>query len=547
MLCPLRHQNLRRSGSSSSRWNPRTSPVGPGKSKRLLLLAIPVALLLTVALTVVFSARRALNHANQAAASEGHLAFVCAPWTHLPIWLESFGSQTIASAPSYTTGAFFLGDLFLGGQSGLIVLRADGTSHLQPPLRFRAPRRSHPLPWPPAASVEPTSRSLCSPPAAQACFCLNQAPARLQPSTSSCLPRPPPATSPRCFPSPTEKSCSARAIAASSSTTTPPSHHSRFTLPGVNPATLQITALAAVDSAWFLIGTGDSGVFYVSARHSRSRQLHLRPAGQPGRVHRRLFLTRLRRHPCRNRRVRPSRTVVPSRTHPRARDLQPYPHTRRTQPHHRDPRSGHPAGRTRRWPDFQPRLYLGRPRCPVVAAGGRLPQRSRYALRPCRRNSPASLRRSLDARTPARTRSPLRRQHLRSRLCARRHSLYRQFFDHGLTFSARKAPSATSRTITSSASTAWCLTPSAIPSTPRPPTASCSSTRRATRARPSPIVTASSPITSPTLPSPARAPLWPHPPASPSWGLPGPKASTPSRVSSTTTSTRSLPRADLAN
>jgi ligand-binding sensor domain-containing protein len=39
----------------------------------------------------------------------------------------------------------------------------------------------------------------------------------------------------------------------------------RFTLPGVNPASLQITSLAAVDSASFLIGTRDSGVFYVHA------------------------------------------------------------------------------------------------------------------------------------------------------------------------------------------------------------------------------------------------------------------------------------------
>jgi ligand-binding sensor domain-containing protein len=39
----------------------------------------------------------------------------------------------------------------------------------------------------------------------------------------------------------------------------------RFTLPGVNPATLQITVLAAVDSASFFIGTHDSGVFFVHA------------------------------------------------------------------------------------------------------------------------------------------------------------------------------------------------------------------------------------------------------------------------------------------
>lgn len=39
----------------------------------------------------------------------------------------------------------------------------------------------------------------------------------------------------------------------------------RFSLAGVNPASLQITALAAVDAASFLIGTRNSGVFYVHA------------------------------------------------------------------------------------------------------------------------------------------------------------------------------------------------------------------------------------------------------------------------------------------
>src|ERR1039458_4399146 len=86
---------------------------GLGKSKRLLLLAIPVALLLTVALAVVFSAHRALNHATQAAASEGQLAFtlrILDPSSNLA---RSLGAETIASAPSYTAGAFLLGDLYL--------------------------------------------------------------------------------------------------------------------------------------------------------------------------------------------------------------------------------------------------------------------------------------------------------------------------------------------------------------------------------------------------------------------------------------------------
>ena len=72
---------------------------GLGKSKRLLLLAIPVALLLTVTLTVVFSAHRALNRATQAAASEGQLAFTLRTLDPSSNLARSLGSETIASAP----------------------------------------------------------------------------------------------------------------------------------------------------------------------------------------------------------------------------------------------------------------------------------------------------------------------------------------------------------------------------------------------------------------------------------------------------------------
>jgi hypothetical protein len=37
----------------------------------------------------------------------------------------------------------------------------------------------------------------------------------------------------------------------------------QFTLPGVNPATLEVTALAAVDAASFLAGTREAGIFYI--------------------------------------------------------------------------------------------------------------------------------------------------------------------------------------------------------------------------------------------------------------------------------------------
>jgi hypothetical protein len=237
---------------------------GPGKSKRLLLLAIPVALLLTVALTVVFSARRALNHATQAAASEGHLAFSLRTLDASSNLARSFGSETIASAPSYTTGAFFLGDLYLGGQSGLIVLRADGTSRLNLRSGFELPVA--PIHAMAAGRVRGTSEPQLMLATGGAGLLLLEPGSGANPTIQQLLPADAEARDlTALLPLATGDvllGTSHRGILIYNGATLAPL---QFTLPGVNPATLQITALAAVDSASFLIGTRDSGVFYVHA------------------------------------------------------------------------------------------------------------------------------------------------------------------------------------------------------------------------------------------------------------------------------------------
>jgi hypothetical protein len=116
---------------------------GLGKSKRLLWLAIPAALVLAVALSVVINARRALNRATQTAASEGQVVFTLRTLDTSNA-ARSLGAETVASHASYTTGAFFLGDLYLGGQSGLTILRADGTPRLNLRAGFESTGRSHP-------------------------------------------------------------------------------------------------------------------------------------------------------------------------------------------------------------------------------------------------------------------------------------------------------------------------------------------------------------------------------------------------------------------
>ena len=237
---------------------------GPAKSERLLLFALPVALLLTVALTIVFSAHRALNHATQAAASKGQLAFSLSTLDASSNLARSFGSEIVASAPSYTTGTFFLGDLYLGGRSGLIVLRADGTLGLNLRSGFELPvapinsissgrHRGTREPQlmlatggagllllEPGSGAAPTIRQIL-PADAEA----RDLTALLPVATGDVL-----------------LGTRRRGVLIYNGATLAPL---QFTLPGVNPASLQITALAAVDSASFLIGTRDSGVFYVHA------------------------------------------------------------------------------------------------------------------------------------------------------------------------------------------------------------------------------------------------------------------------------------------
>jgi outer membrane protein assembly factor BamB len=237
---------------------------GPGKSKRLLLLGIPVAILLTAALAVVFNARRALNHATQAAAGEGQLAFTLRTLDISSKLAQSLGAETIGSTPRYATGAFFAGNLYLGGPSGLVVLRADGTSRLNLRSGFE-------LPIAPINSIA-TGR-LRGSGGQQLLLATGGAGLLLLEPGSGANP-----TIRQLLPADAE----ARDLTAILPLTTGDvligTRHRgvfiyngatlvpvRFTLPGVNPASLQITALAAVDSASFLIGTRNSGVFYVHA------------------------------------------------------------------------------------------------------------------------------------------------------------------------------------------------------------------------------------------------------------------------------------------
>jgi ligand-binding sensor domain-containing protein len=236
---------------------------GLGKPKRLLWLAVPVAVLLAAALTAVFSARRAFNRATQTAASDGQLPFTLRTLDTSNA-ARSLGAETVAPHLSYTTGAFFLGDLYLGGQSGLTILRADGTSRLNLRSGFELPVA--PIHAIAVARVRGTSEPQLLLGTGGAGLLLLEPGSGTTPTIHQLLPA---AAAARdltaLLPLATGDvllGTRHRGVLIYNGATLAPL---QFRLPGVNPATLQITALAAVDSASFLIGTRNSGVFYVHA------------------------------------------------------------------------------------------------------------------------------------------------------------------------------------------------------------------------------------------------------------------------------------------
>ncbi len=232
-------------------------------SKRHLWLAAPVVLLLAAALTVLFNARRVLDQASRTAASRGELAFTLLPLDTSNA-AQSLGAETVASHHSYTTGAFFLGDLYLGGQSGLTIRRADGSARFTLRPGFELPVA--PIQAMTVGRVRGTSKPKLLLATGGAGLLLLEPGSGATPTVHQLLPA---VASSRdltaVLPLATGEillGTRHRGILIYNGVTLTPL---QFTLPGVNPATLQITTLAAVDSASFLIGTRDAGVFYRHA------------------------------------------------------------------------------------------------------------------------------------------------------------------------------------------------------------------------------------------------------------------------------------------
>jgi hypothetical protein len=221
-------------------------------------------LLTALAAAVVFSAHRALDSASRNANSAGQLSFTLQTLDAAAALARNPGFESVAAAPSYTAGVFFLGELYLGGPSGLVVLGNDGSAR-------RSLRPGFELPV--AAITGMATGTLRGTGGPQLLLATGGAGLLLlepgvggSPSLRQLLPADAEARNlTAVLPLATGEvllGTHRHGVLVYNGATLKPL---RFTLPGVNPATLEVTALAAADSASFLIGTRNAGVFYLHA------------------------------------------------------------------------------------------------------------------------------------------------------------------------------------------------------------------------------------------------------------------------------------------
>jgi ligand-binding sensor domain-containing protein len=213
---------------------------------------------------VVLSARRAVEHATEAAAGGGQLPFTVRTLDVSGSAARAMGAELIATRPRYTTGTFLLGELYLGGPEGLTVVGADGSSRLRLRPGFE-------LPVAPVRSVVGGRLRGASEPqllvaTGGAGLLLLEPGAGGEPTIRQMLPNDAEARDLTAVVALADGEVllgtRRRGVLVYDGTRLTPF---RFTVAGVNAAALEVTALAAVDSASFLIGTRDAGVFYVHA------------------------------------------------------------------------------------------------------------------------------------------------------------------------------------------------------------------------------------------------------------------------------------------
>ena len=96
-------------------------------SKRLLLSALPLVLVLGAVTTVFFRAQRSLSSAAQGAANAHAIAFTLRPFDSAGLAASNPGFEPVAPAAGYASGIAFEDQLYLAGPAGLTVAALDGT------------------------------------------------------------------------------------------------------------------------------------------------------------------------------------------------------------------------------------------------------------------------------------------------------------------------------------------------------------------------------------------------------------------------------------
>jgi hypothetical protein len=97
------------------------------RARLLLLLVVCIAPAVAAVGYVLFRAQRTLGLASVTARDRGHLAFDLRPIDPAHELAANPGFVPIATPSGFVCGAFFHGELYLGGQTGLSVFGPDGT------------------------------------------------------------------------------------------------------------------------------------------------------------------------------------------------------------------------------------------------------------------------------------------------------------------------------------------------------------------------------------------------------------------------------------
>ncbi len=239
-------------------------------TKRFLLVALPAALLAGIVGMAFFSAQRALDGASRSLAAGSRAGFSVQTLDLSSPAGGNSGFEPVASANAFTCGAFLAGDLYLAGSAGLSVYAPDGS------LR-RTLRTGLELPVAPIVQLATARLRGASEPqlllatAGAGLLLLSRdsqggaALRQLLPAAAGA--RDLTAVLPLATGDVLLGTRNSGVFLFTGAELAPV----RFSLPGTDPARLEVTSLAAAGAASYFIGTRFTGLFYLhggSAEHA---------------------------------------------------------------------------------------------------------------------------------------------------------------------------------------------------------------------------------------------------------------------------------------